>query len=71
MEQRHALDQVEALALKKKAAWDSGKFQYLLRSILCNWLVCMAFFIPMSLKGDGPKLFDHGAAARHLPRCII
>ncbi len=27
------------------------------RAILCNWLVCMAFFIPMSLKGDGPKLF--------------
>ena len=27
------------------------------RGILCNWLVCLAFFIPMSLKGDGPKLF--------------
>lgn len=27
------------------------------RGILCNWLVCMAFFIPMALKGDGPKLF--------------
>jgi nitrite transporter len=27
------------------------------RAILCNWLVCLAFFIPMSLKGDGPKLF--------------
>ncbi|MBC8054901.1 MAG: formate/nitrite transporter family protein [Sphingobacteriaceae bacterium] len=27
------------------------------RAILCNWLVCMAFFIPMALKGDGPKLF--------------
>lgn len=27
------------------------------RGILCNWLVCMAFFIPMSLKGDGPKMF--------------
>ena len=27
------------------------------RAILCNWLVCLAFFIPMRLKGDGPKLF--------------
>lgn len=27
------------------------------RAILCNWLVCMAFFIPMAMKGDGPKLF--------------
>lgn len=27
------------------------------RAILCNWLVCLAFFIPMSLKGDGAKLF--------------
>ncbi|KAA0546905.1 formate/nitrite transporter family protein [Bacillus sp. BGMRC 2118] len=27
------------------------------RGILCNWLVCLAFFIPMSMKNDGPKLF--------------
>lgn len=27
------------------------------RAILCNWLVCLAFFIPMRLEGDGPKLF--------------
>ncbi|RHW41489.1 transporter [Neobacillus notoginsengisoli] len=27
------------------------------RGILCNWLVCLAFFIPTTLKGDGPKLF--------------
>lgn len=27
------------------------------RAILCNWLVCLAFFLPMSMKGDGPKLF--------------
>ena len=27
------------------------------RGLLCNWLVCLAFFIPMNLKGDGPKLF--------------
>ncbi|WP_083180584.1 formate/nitrite transporter family protein [Paenibacillus yonginensis] len=27
------------------------------RAILCNWLVCLAFFLPMSMKGDGAKLF--------------
>lgn len=27
------------------------------RAILCNWLVCLAFFIPMSLQGDGAKMF--------------
>ncbi|MEK4091137.1 MULTISPECIES: formate/nitrite transporter family protein [unclassified Viridibacillus] len=27
------------------------------RAILCNWLVCLAFYVPMALKGDGPKLF--------------
>jgi len=27
------------------------------RAILCNWLVCLAFFVPMALKGDGPKMF--------------
>ncbi|MGF7033368.1 nitrite transporter NirC [Paenibacillus mucilaginosus] len=27
------------------------------RAILCNWLVCMAFFIPMKLQGDGAKMF--------------
>ncbi|WP_368659028.1 formate/nitrite transporter family protein [Metabacillus halosaccharovorans] len=27
------------------------------RGILCNWLVCLAFFIPMKLEGDGAKLF--------------
>lgn len=27
------------------------------RGILCNWLVCMAFFIPMSIKENGAKLF--------------
>ncbi|QAV86204.1 transporter [Bacillus subtilis] len=27
------------------------------RGMLCNWLVCLAFFIPMSLKGEGAKLF--------------
>lgn len=32
-------------------------FELFFRGILCNWLVCLAFFIPMSLKGDGPKIF--------------
>ncbi|BBI32988.1 formate/nitrite transporter family protein [Cohnella abietis] len=27
------------------------------RGILCNWLVCLAFFIPMSMKEDGAKMF--------------
>ncbi|MFC5401442.1 formate/nitrite transporter family protein [Cohnella soli] len=27
------------------------------RAILCNWLVCLAFFVPMSMKGDGAKMF--------------
>ncbi len=28
------------------------------RAILCNWLVCLAFFVPMSMKGDGAKMFS-------------
>ncbi|MBS4209207.1 formate/nitrite transporter family protein [Bacillus sp. FJAT-50079] len=31
--------------------------QLFFRAILCNWLVCLAFFVPMTLKGDGAKLF--------------
>lgn len=27
------------------------------RAILCNWLVCLAFFIPMWFKDDGAKMF--------------
>lgn len=27
------------------------------RGILCNWLVCLAFFLPMGIKGDGAKMF--------------
>ncbi|MDQ0207683.1 formate/nitrite transporter family protein [Alkalicoccobacillus murimartini] len=27
------------------------------RAILCNWLVCLAFFIPMSLKNEMAKIF--------------
>lgn len=32
-------------------------FELFFRGMLCNWLVCLAFFIPMSLKGEGAKLF--------------
>lgn len=28
------------------------------RAILCNWLVCLAFFIPMGMKHDGAKMFS-------------
>lgn len=58
MEQQHALDQVEALALKKKAAWDSGKFQYLLRSILASMFI--GFGIVVAFKTG--NLFDEGAS---------
>ncbi|MFC4596636.1 formate/nitrite transporter family protein [Cohnella hongkongensis] len=27
------------------------------RGILCNWLVCLAFFLPMFMKSDGAKMF--------------
>ncbi|XID94028.1 formate/nitrite transporter family protein [Paenibacillaceae bacterium WGS1546] len=27
------------------------------RGILCNWLVCLAFFVPMFMKNDGAKMF--------------
>jgi len=27
------------------------------RGLLCNWLVCLAFFVPMAMNGDGPKMF--------------
>jgi len=31
--------------------------QLFFRAILCNWLVCLAFFIPLSMKNDGAKMF--------------
>ncbi|WP_080832816.1 formate/nitrite transporter family protein [Cohnella massiliensis] len=27
------------------------------RGILCNWLVCLAFFLPMRMRGEGAKMF--------------
>jgi len=31
--------------------------QLFFRGVLCNWLVCLAFFIPLSMKNDGAKMF--------------
>ena len=36
---------------------NTSAIELFFRAILCNWLVCLAFFIPMSLKGDGAKMF--------------
>lgn len=41
--------------VEKKMAVPTSELFF--RAILCNWLVCLAFFIPMTLKGDGAKLF--------------
>jgi len=32
-------------------------YELFFRGILCNWLVCLAFFLPYRAKGDGPKIF--------------
>lgn len=32
-------------------------YELFFRGILCNWLVCLAFFLPYNAKGDGPKMF--------------
>jgi nitrite transporter NirC len=32
--------------------------QLFFRGILCNWLVCLAFFIPMAFKESGAKMFS-------------
>ncbi|MNC69171.1 Nitrite transporter NirC [compost metagenome] len=31
--------------------------QLFFRGILCNWLVCLAFFVPMFMKENGAKMF--------------
>lgn len=36
---------------------DAPVMELFFRGILCNWLVCLAFFIPMSLKEDIAKIF--------------
>ncbi|WP_018664139.1 formate/nitrite transporter family protein [Heyndrickxia acidiproducens] len=30
--------------------------QMFFRSVLCNWLVCLAFWVPINVKGDGAKI---------------
>ncbi|AIQ50363.1 formate/nitrite transporter family protein [Paenibacillus sp. FSL R7-0331] len=36
---------------------EAPALQLFFRAILCNWLVCLAFFVPMSMKHDGAKMF--------------
>ncbi|MEH6941329.1 formate/nitrite transporter family protein [Bacillus sp. JJ722] len=36
---------------------NASTMELFFRAILCNWLVCLAFYVPMTLKGDGPKIF--------------
>lgn len=31
-------------------------YQLFFRAILCNWLVCLAVWVPFSIKGDGAKI---------------
>lgn len=39
-----------------EAKMNAPTLQLLFRGILCNWLVCLAFFIPMTIQGDGAKI---------------
>jgi nitrite transporter NirC len=36
---------------------NASAMELFFRGILCNWLVCMAFYIPMTMKSDGAKMF--------------
>ncbi|URN95504.1 MAG: formate/nitrite transporter family protein [Candidatus Pristimantibacillus lignocellulolyticus] len=36
---------------------DASTIEIFFRAILCNWLVCLAFFIPYFMKTDGAKMF--------------
>ncbi|MDT8860180.1 formate/nitrite transporter family protein [Alkalihalobacillus sp. MEB130] len=38
---------------KMNAPW----MELFFRGILCNWLVCLAFFLPMNMKSEGAKIF--------------
>jgi nitrite transporter NirC len=38
---------------KMNAPW----VELFFRGILCNWLVCLAFFLPMNMKSEGAKIF--------------
>lgn len=42
------------VALKKV---DATTLEIFTRAILCNWLVCLAFFAPYMMKTDGAKMF--------------
>lgn len=39
-----------------EAKMHAPTLELLFRGILCNWLVCLAFFIPMTIQGDGAKI---------------
>ncbi|WP_141433587.1 formate/nitrite transporter family protein [Bacillus sp. 03113] len=43
---------MESASLKMNAP----TYQVFFRAILCNWLVCLAIWIPMNVKGDGSKI---------------
>ncbi|MCM3204088.1 formate/nitrite transporter family protein [Paenibacillus illinoisensis] len=36
---------------------EAPAMQLFFRGILCNWLVCLAFFVPMFMKENGAKMF--------------
>lgn len=36
---------------------DATTLELFVRGILCNWLVCLAFFAPYMMKSDGAKMF--------------
>ncbi|MGL4821172.1 MAG: formate/nitrite transporter family protein [Bacilli bacterium] len=35
---------------------DATTMQLFVKGILCNWLVCLACYLPYRVKGDGPKI---------------
>ncbi|MGG4144672.1 formate/nitrite transporter family protein [Paenibacillus algorifonticola] len=41
-----------------EAKMHTSSMELFFRAILCNWLVCLAFFIPMGMKHDGAKMFS-------------
>ncbi|HEX6915240.1 MAG TPA: formate/nitrite transporter family protein [Chitinophagaceae bacterium] len=49
---------INAFLLKVSSAkMNAPGWELFFRGILCNWLICLAFFIPMSMKHDGPRIF--------------
>lgn len=43
---------METVSMKMNAP----AYQLFFRAILCNWLVCLAVWIPLNIKGDGAKI---------------